>query len=614
MNGEPLRPSSPFAVVVNDDPTQLSVLSVLVRHAGLEPRAFANAEAALADMSACAATADMDPGALPALVVTDLYMPGIDGWRFCRLLRSPEYAAFNQVPILVVSATFAGDEADRIAASLGAEAFLSSPVDARRFAEQVGAILKGRQVRTPLRVLIVEDSEALIGTLKKAFEANGCRADTALTAREAADAFEKTVYDVAVLDHHLPDGTGDVLLDAFRVERPDCVCIMITTAPGPDLALDWMKRGAAAYLRKPFEPEYLIELCTRSRRERALLRVQDLLELRTRELRESEALYRSILNASPDAITITDVEGRIRLVSPSALTMLGYKQVDDLVGRPMIEFVVPGDRDRAQSDVAHMVQGVFTGPGEYRAIRTDGRPFDVEVNGEFVRSAGGQSTGMVFIIRDITGRKRAEEKITSLLAEKELLLKEVHHRIKNNMNTMMSLLSLQTNSMVDPKSVAALNDARGRMQSMMVLYDKLYRSEGFRELSMKEYLAPLVYEIIGNFPNRGMVTIETRVEDFILDAKRLSPLGIIVNELLTNVMKHAFTGRDNGLISISALLKAKHATVVVQDNGIGLGESFDLKTSAGFGLRLVGMLTEQIGGSMRIEQRKGTTFILEFEV
>ena len=113
------QPSEAIAVVVNDDPTQLNVLALFLRKAGLEPRAFSSAQAALVAMSACAGSADKDIGRLPAIIVTDLYMPGIDGWRFCRLLRSPEYAAFNQVPILVVSATFSGAEASRIAADLG---------------------------------------------------------------------------------------------------------------------------------------------------------------------------------------------------------------------------------------------------------------------------------------------------------------------------------------------------------------------------------------------------------------------------------------------------------------------------------------------------------------
>ena len=152
MNGDPMNPSSPVAVVVNDDPTQLNVLCGLVRKAGLEPHAFTGAEAALAAMSAGAGTANGEPVALPALIVTDLYMPGIDGFRFCRLLRSPEYAACNQIPILVVSATFAGDETTRVAAELGVDAFLPSPVDGKRFVDQVQAILRGEQTRPSMRV------------------------------------------------------------------------------------------------------------------------------------------------------------------------------------------------------------------------------------------------------------------------------------------------------------------------------------------------------------------------------------------------------------------------------------------------------------------------------
>ncbi|MBA4419422.1 MAG: hypothetical protein C0392_16190, partial [Syntrophus sp. (in: bacteria)] len=152
------------------------------------------------------------------------------------------------------------------------------------------------------------------------------------------------------------------------------------------------------------------------------------------------------------------------------------------------------------------------------------------------------------IATDITEHKLAEEEIQNLLSEKELLLREVHHRIKNNMNVIMSLLSLQSGILEDnPSAVAALQDSRSRVQSMMVLYDKLYQSADFREISTKEYLTSLIDEIIMNFPNRRLVTIETHINDFILDAKTLSPVGMIVNELLTNIMKHAFIGRDNGV-------------------------------------------------------------------
>ncbi|MCX5814372.1 MAG: PAS domain-containing protein [Proteobacteria bacterium] len=218
------------------------------------------------------------------------------------------------------------------------------------------------------------------------------------------------------------------------------------------------------------------------------------------------------------------------------------------------------------------------------------------------------------IATDVTARKLAEDQIKSLLSEKEILLKEVHHRIKNNMNVIVSLLSLHADTLHDPSAIAALEDSGSRVRSMMILYDKLYRSADFREISTKEYLTSLIEEIVNNFPNRGLITIKKQIDDIILDAKTLSPVGIILNELLTNIMKHAFVGRDKGAIGVSLSIKDNHATLIVQDNGIGIPEPNDMATSTGFGMQLVGILTEQLEGNMTIERENGTKFILEFEV
>ncbi len=211
-------------------------------------------------------------------------------------------------------------------------------------------------------------------------------------------------------------------------------------------------------------------------------------------------------------------------------------------------------------------------------------------------------------------RRDAEEKIKSLLKEKELILQEVHHRIKNNMNTINGLLALQADAVDDPSAVNALNDARSRVQSMMVLYDKLYRSDDVNSVSVKEYLPSLINEIVNNFQNSGIVKIENHIENFFLDAKTLVPLGIILNELITNIMKYAFKGRESGVIKTSASVKDNRAVLIIKDNGIGIPESVTFENSTGFGMQLVGMLTEQIGGSIRIERGDGTKFVIEFGV
>ncbi|MCE5250517.1 PAS domain S-box protein [bacterium] len=140
-------------------------------------------------------------------------------------------------------------------------------------------------------------------------------------------------------------------------------------------------------------------------------------------LRESVEIYRSILKASPDAITTTDLDGHILMVSPAALTMFGYEREDELAGHLVTDFIFPEDRDKALSNIALMLQGIMTGPGEYRGLRADGSTFEIEANGELIRGADGQPTNIIFVIRDITGRKRAEKE----LRKSEELFKSMVH-------------------------------------------------------------------------------------------------------------------------------------------------------------------------------------------
>jgi two-component sensor histidine kinase len=218
------------------------------------------------------------------------------------------------------------------------------------------------------------------------------------------------------------------------------------------------------------------------------------------------------------------------------------------------------------------------------------------------------------IQRDITEEKQAEEKIKSLLKDKEMLLKEVHHRIKNNMNTMTTLLELQSKSQSNTRVAVALADAANRMRAMQVLYENLYLSTDFQDISVPEYLHPLVDRIIRIFPNCGSVQIDAAIDEFTLDAKRASSVGIIFNELLTNIMKYAFPSGERGIIEISASLNERHAVFTVRDNGVGIPETIAIQNTTGFGLQLIGMLADQLDGSIRIERDKGTKFVLEFDV
>jgi two-component sensor histidine kinase len=215
---------------------------------------------------------------------------------------------------------------------------------------------------------------------------------------------------------------------------------------------------------------------------------------------------------------------------------------------------------------------------------------------------------------NISERKRAEEEIKRQLAEKAILLKEVHHRIKNNIASIGGLISMRLQSITNPEAVSVLQDASGRVNSMMILYDKLLLSEDYKDIPVKNYVESLADLVVALFPDDNRVRIDKRIDDFQLDTKRLFPLGIIINELLTNIMKYAFTDKKAGRVNISLKNVKNHVTLSIQDNGSGLPDGFDINASKGFGLMLVKMLCQQLGGNFTMEKRKGTRCKVEFEI
>ncbi len=329
-----------------------------------------------------------------------------------------------------------------------------------------------------------------------------------------------------------------------------------------------------------------------------------------------EAEFRAlsyVVEQSPVSIVLTDTMGSIQYVNPAAEKTTGYSRAELLGNNPRVlkSDYIKGDEYRVLWET--ITSGKYW-KGEFHNIRKDGSMYWESATISPIFDDSGAIEQFAAVKEDITERKASEDKIQNLLVEKELILKEVHHRIKNNMNTIKGLLYLQAVEMKDASAAGALHDAENRVQSMMILYDKLYSSHNYQEMSVKSYLGPLVDEILLNFANHSIVTVEKDIANFILEANILFPLGIIINELLTNIMKYAFTGRDSGVITVNAVKNENLVVISLSDNGNGIPESISFESSTGFGLNLVGMLTTQIGGSIRIERGDGTKFVLEFDV
>jgi PAS domain S-box-containing protein len=260
-----------------------------------------------------------------------------------------------------------------------------------------------------------------------------------------------------------------------------------------------------------------------------------------------------------------------------------------------------------------------------KALVQDGTPYDIEFairnpadntvrNVHSVAEYDAQHHRIVGTIQDITERKFAEEEIQRQLAEKETLLKEVHHRIKNNMAQVEGLLALQGESTDNREVQAALQEAISRVHSIRVVYDKLLIGKDYQDLSVKDYVESLVDSLVAVFAGtKNNISIEKKVTDFTLSSKKLIPVGIIISELLTNVFKYAFPERGEGHVLITVNKSDARATLTIEDDGVGLDDGVGDSGSTGFGVSVVQMLVEQLKGTYSVETGNGRRSIVEFE-
>jgi PAS domain S-box-containing protein len=328
-------------------------------------------------------------------------------------------------------------------------------------------------------------------------------------------------------------------------------------------------------------------------------------------LRESEERYRLLFQYSPLGIYIADRDGNILDANERLLAILGSPSLEATKKINVLTF--PVLLENGYSDTfRRCVDSNTVLSMEFSYTSLWGKTTFASNYLVPVADNSGKVVKVFTLIEDITMRKQNEERIKSLLDEKELLLKETHHRIKNNMNVVYSLLQLQANRVDDESGKGVLDDAAGRVQSMAVLYDKLYRSDIQHELSIKDFLPSLVEEIIA--VNTAPVSVKTdiRIDDIVVSAKILSSLGILLNELITNSMKYAFKNSSGGMIRITAERKDNEITITYCDNGIGLPETVSLETSTGFGMQLISMLVSQIKGTIEITRDHGTGFVIRF--
>ncbi len=341
------------------------------------------------------------------------------------------------------------------------------------------------------------------------------------------------------------------------------------------------------------------------------------LEHATVALRKSEDLFHNVFeHHAAVKILIEPSNGKILDANEAAVTYYGWTK-EQLLAMYVHEInTLPPDEVKAKlAEAIASRRHAF----EFRHRLADGSIRDVMAYASLIRT--GERSVIHSIITDITDRKRAEaereaalEAVQLQLREKDLLLRETHHRIKNNIASIQSLLALQARAVTNPEALRILQDAAARVSGMRVLYDRMLMADQYREADLDAYLGGLVDSVVSLLAGEVRVEVQKNIGKIVLGSRELFPLGLIVNEIVTNMIKHAFAGRACGTVRIDAERNGAVVRLVLADNGKGLPEGFSIDAPKGFGLTLVQMLCAQLGAGLTVDSNgDGTRWSIVFE-
>ena len=362
-----------------------------------------------------------------------------------------------------------------------------------------------------------------------------------------------------------------------------------------------------------------------------LVCVKNITDKRLNELtvKSSEHLLFTIINNLPDPTFVIDVNGKVYLWN-KALEKISDVKSQDIIGKGTYESAVPFHGYKAPLLIDLMLKPDTEIEKEYDFFQ---RTEDILIAGRFLTSTEekgihiwvtssilydiqGNIIGAVESFRDMTEIKNAEEKIKASIKEKEILLKEIHHRINNNMRIINSMLTLQLQYVKDPESVDLFKDSVSRIETMALIHNNLYRYTRYADIDFGAFIPKLIDNLCSMY-KRQKITVKIVAEEIHLGIDDAIPCGLILNELVSNSLKHAFSEGDTGAILVKLFLdkNTRLCNLIVHDDGKGLPPDFDFtKNMTSFGLLMVNLLSSQLHGTVRLNSVDGTEFIIAFPI
>ncbi|MBL8131279.1 MAG: PAS domain S-box protein [Anaerolineae bacterium] len=343
-------------------------------------------------------------------------------------------------------------------------------------------------------------------------------------------------------------------------------------------------------------------------------RLAEAVKIRTTELERTKERVEVILNNSPDAILLLGADGSIDLCNRAFFEMFRYDSVE-ILGKPLNSLVDPAFSARLSELILLSSQQGHSKWFQFVARRKDESTFDAGAAIAAIRD-NGETTALVCSLRDVSEQVAAEAQIRSSLREKEVLLREIHHRVKNNMQVISSLLALQAGYTSDDQATQMFRESQNRIRSMALVHELLYQSQDLAQIDFVSYVRELTRHLIHSYlSDASRVELQIIAATLLLDIDMAVPCGLIVNELVSNSLKHAFPHNRRGKIQIYLDRDEDGLyTVIVRDDGVGLPDGLNVHRTETLGLQLVTSLASQINATIGLQRHYGTTFEIRFAI
>lgn len=324
--------------------------------------------------------------------------------------------------------------------------------------------------------------------------------------------------------------------------------------------------------------------------------------------------FEQIYDSTPEAILILD-ENNIVIDSNKGFEKMFLYNSREVTGKTKEELIVPEHfLDDSKELITRLNAGEYIQQESIRQ-KKDGRPVNVLITGSRIKLSENRY-GSYIIYVDISKHKRSEEQMRSSLVEKEVLIREIHHRVKNNLQIISSLLHIQAGKISNKELAAMFTDCQNRVKSIALIHEKLYQTNSFTRVDFGSYTRNLVYYLFRMFNVKSdKVSLRMNAENVFLPMDTAIPCGLIINELVTNSLKHAFNGDKQYEISIEIVYQSNNKfTLTVKDNGSGIPETVNFQKALTVGFNLINNLVKQLGGILEINSTEGTEFKITFSI